>query len=142
MANRLFETCVFPVAAPGLVPQPGRISRAALDRVTLFGIVHTPDLWPQYLRGVGLAGHEPRRLQFFDNVQLMYEAAANGLGIALAPVQLAQAHLASGRLVRPFSDPPVALEQSYYLVYRRDRADRPALRALRKALVGDGARMP
>ena len=111
--------------------------------MTLLGITQTPDLWPQYLEGIGLPGYEARRQRTFDNAQLMYEAAANGLGLALAPQQLIEAQLASGRLVRPFADPPVALWQTYYLVYRKDRGDQPTLRALRRALLRDGrVRMP
>ena len=33
---------------------------------------------------------------------------------------------------------PVALRQSYYLVYRKDRRDQPVLRMLRKVLAEDG----
>ncbi|HEY2873486.1 MAG TPA: LysR substrate-binding domain-containing protein, partial [Reyranella sp.] len=71
----------------------------------------------------------------FDNAQVMYEAVANGLGIALAADELVGGQLASGRLVKPFSNEPVALRQSYYLVYRKERVP-PALRALRAALLG------
>jgi LysR family glycine cleavage system transcriptional activator len=111
------------------------VTPAALDRTVLLGIVQTPDLWPQYLHGVGLADYRPRRQRSFDNVQVMYEAAANGLGIALATDELAGGQLASGRLVKPFSNEPVALRQSYHLVYRKERQS-PALRALRAALLG------
>jgi LysR family glycine cleavage system transcriptional activator len=110
------------------------VTPAALDRTVLFGIVQTPDLWPQYLNGVGLGDYRPRRQRNFDNVQVMYEAAANGLGLALAADELAGVPLASGRLVKPFSNEPVALRQSYYLVYRKERQS-PALRALRAALL-------
>ena len=48
----------------------------------------------------------------------------------------------SGRLVEPFSDPPVALKHSYHLVYTSDRRDQPALRALRHALAEDGEGLP
>jgi LysR family glycine cleavage system transcriptional activator len=134
-ADRLFATRVFPVAAPSLLRGSRPVTPAALDRAVLFGIVQTPDLWPQYLQGVGLGDYRPRRRRSFDNVQVMYEAAANGLGIALATDELAGTHLASGRLVKPFSNEPVALRQSYYLVYRKERVQ-PALRALRAALLG------
>jgi DNA-binding transcriptional LysR family regulator len=60
---------------------------------------------------------------------------ANGLGLALGARELVGGQLKSGRLVAPFSNPPVAIRQSYYLVYARDRRDQPALRALRRALV-------
>jgi len=138
-ADRLFRTQVFAVAAPGLLRSGRPIAPAALDRVVLFDIVQAPDLWAQYLEGVGLAGYRPRKRRSFDNVQVMYEAAANGLGIALATDELAGGLLASGRLVRPFNNEPVPLRQSYYLVYRKERRERPALRALRAALLGHGA---
>ena len=135
-ADRLFRSHVFPVAAPRLLRGGRPIAPAALDRVVLFDIVQAPDLWEQYLKGVGLAAYRPRRRRRFDNVQVMYEAVANGLGIALASDELAGGLLAAGRLARPFADAPVALRQSYYLVYRKERRERPALRALRAALLG------
>ena len=138
-ADRLFRAQVSPVSAPGLLRGGRPISPAALDRVVLFDIVQTPDLWAQYLKGVGLAGYQPRQRRSFDNVQVMYAAAANGLGLALASDELAGGLLAAGRLVKPFRNDPVALRQSYYLVCRKERRERPALRALRAALLGHGA---
>jgi LysR family glycine cleavage system transcriptional activator len=137
-ADRLFRTQVFPVAAPGLLRASRPIAPAALDRTVLFDIVQAPDLWAQYLQGVGLAGYRPRQRRSFDNAQVMYEAVANGLGIALAGDALVGGQLASGRLVKPFRNDPVPLRQSYYLVYRKERRERPALRALRSALLGRG----
>ena len=138
-ADRLFRTQAFPVAAPGLLRGGRPISAAALDRTVLLDIVQAPDLWSQYLQGVGLAGYRPRQRQSFDNVQVMYAAAANGLGITLALDELVGGQLAAGRLVKPFTEDPVPLRQSYYLVYRRERREQPALRALRAALLGRGA---
>ena len=135
VADRLFTTRVFPVTAPRLLRSGRPVAPAMLDRAVLFDIVQAPDLWSQYLHAVGLGSYRPRRRRGFDNVQVMYEAAANGLGIALAADELAGGHLASGRLVKPFSNEPVALRQSYYLVYRKERVQ-PALRALRAALLG------
>lgn len=135
-ADRLFTTRVFPVASPTLLRGNRPIAPAALDRTVLFDIVQAPDLWAQYLQGVGLGGYRPRQRRSFDNVQVMFEAVANGLGIALAADELVGGHLAAGRLVKPFSDEPVALRQSYYLVYRKERREQPALRALRAALLG------
>jgi len=135
-ADRLFRNQVFPVAAPGLLRAGRPVAPAALDRTVLFDIVQAPDLWSQYLQGVGLAGYRPRQRRSFDNAQVMYEAVANGLGIALAADELVGGQLASGRLVKPFRDDPVALRQSYYFVYRKERRERPALRALRAALLG------
>ncbi len=136
IAERLFETAVYPVVAPGTLACGGGVSRAALDKIVLFSISQAPDLWPQYLAGVGLRGYQPRRQQVFDNAQVMFEAVASGLGLALASDELVHAQLSSGRLVKPFSNPPVPLEQSYYLVCRKDCRNEPSLRALRTALIG------
>jgi LysR family transcriptional regulator, glycine cleavage system transcriptional activator len=133
-ADRLFRTEVFPFAAPALMRGRRAVSAGALDRTVLFDIVQAPDLWPQYLRAVGLGAYQPRQRRGFDNAQVMYEAVANGLGMALAAEELVGRQLATGRLVKPFTDDPVPLKQSYYLVYRRERRDQPALRALRRAL--------
>jgi LysR family glycine cleavage system transcriptional activator len=50
---------------PGRRAGPARagraISAAALDRTVLFDIVQAPDLWSQYLQGVGLTGYPTQR---------------------------------------------------------------------------------
>jgi LysR family glycine cleavage system transcriptional activator len=140
LAERLFPVRLFPVAARGLLPAGKPISAAALDKTTLLDIAQAPDLWPQYLAGVGLAGYRPRHSQTFDNAQVMFAAVANGLGLALGARELVEGQLTSGRLVAPFGNKPVAIRQSYYLVYTRERQDQPALKALRRALLDEKTR--
>lgn len=135
-AERLFETRGVAVASPRYWRCGEPVSAAALEQATLLGIVHMPDLWPQYLAGLGLRNWRPRRMQTFDNLQVMHEAAANGLGLALTTPELVQAAFSTGRLAPAFSNAPVVLRQSYYFVCRKDRRDEPALRALRGALLG------
>jgi LysR family transcriptional regulator, glycine cleavage system transcriptional activator len=139
VAERLFEVRVFPVGAPGLLPQGGLVCAAALDQMDLLDIVQAPDLWAQYLAAVGLPRYWPRHTQTFDNAQVMYEAAAHGQGLALAPKELVESQLGSGRLIQPFANAPVLLRQSYYLVYRRAPRQLPALQVLRRALGIDRA---
>jgi DNA-binding transcriptional LysR family regulator len=140
VAERLFEVRVFPVAAPGLLPPGDLVSVAALDQTDLLDIVQAPDLWGQYLAAVGLRGY-PRHTQTFDNAQVMYEAAANGQGLALAPKQLVEGQVASGRLIQLFANAPVLICESYYLVYRKKTPrEQPALQVLRSALGIDSAR--
>jgi LysR family transcriptional regulator, glycine cleavage system transcriptional activator len=133
-SERLFETRGFAVASPTHWPCGEPVSAAALHRTTLLGVAQTPDLWPQYLLGLGLGGYRPCRVQTYDNVQVMHEAAANGLGLALTVRQLVEGQLAAGRLAPAFSNPPVPLRQAYYFVCRKDRLMEPTLRALRAVL--------
>lgn len=133
-AERLFETQGFAVASPSHWRCGEPASAAVLEQATFLEVVHVPDLWPQYLAGLGFRGHQPRRRHAFDNLQVLHEAAANGLGLALTTRELVESHLTTGRLAPAFSNAPVTLRQSYYFVCREDRRDEPALRALRSAL--------
>lgn len=134
-AERLFETKGFAVASPNHWRCGEPASAEALEQATFLGVVHMPDLWQQYLAGLGFPGYQPRQTQTFDNLQVLHEAAANGLGIALTTRELVEAHLTTGRLAPAFSNAAVTLRQSYYFVCRKDRRDEPALRALRSALL-------
>jgi LysR family glycine cleavage system transcriptional activator len=136
-ADRLLTLAFFPVAAPGTLTAQSQASAAALDRATLLAVARAPQLWPQWFSGAGLKGYRPRRTQIFDSAAMMYQAAINGVGIALGDATLIEDHLAAGRLIKVFSNPPVRPRESYYLVYRRALRDRPILRALRRALVDD-----
>ena len=57
----------------------------------------------------------------FDNLQLVYEAAANGLGIAIGLDPLVRPYLDNGRLVRLWPG-GVRLSRSFHLVRRARRA--------------------
>lgn len=133
-AERLFETQGFAVASPNHWRCGEPASLAKLEQATFLEVIHMPDLWPQYLAGLGFRGYLPRQRHTFDNMQVMQEAAANGLGLALTIRELVEPHLTTGRLAPAFSDAPVTLRQSYYFVCRKDRRNEPALRALRSAL--------
>jgi LysR family glycine cleavage system transcriptional activator len=58
------------------------------------------------------------------------QAAVDGLGIAIGYLELAEADLAAGRLIRPF-DLRVRHSFSYYLVYPAARRNEPDLAAFR-----------
>lgn len=73
--------------------------------------------------------------------QLALEAAISGQGVALAPAILVVDDLRAGRLVQPFE---VAVQDpfSFWLLYRRDRAEETKIRAFAKwiAAEAEGAR--
>ena len=68
-----------------------------------------------------------------NDIAVIKQAALNGVGIAFMPEDVAQAHLASGELVRVLSDwtPPVP---GYYLYYPSRRHHSPAFSLLVDAL--------
>ena len=75
---------------------------AALLGEPLLHTVSRPQAWPQW---AGAQGLEPARLQQgqgFEHLYYLLEAAAAGLGVAIAPQQLVADDLAAGRLLAPW----------------------------------------
>jgi LysR family glycine cleavage system transcriptional activator len=127
---------LFPVCRPGLV-RGGRPHE--LLRHTLLYDDDAHDDWPRWLEAAGVAvGRRPRAMIFSD-ASMMLQAAAGGLGVALARGVLVAAELRAGRLVQPY---PLTIPAvfSYYLVCLPARAQEPKLRAFREWVVAEIAR--
>ena len=97
--------------------RPGR--PRDLSRHTLIGSHHQPDFWPEWFRLSGLA-FTGERYTSFDNLQLVYEAAVSGMGIAIGLDPVVRPYLDSGRLARLWPE-AVTLSRSFHLVHRPDR---------------------
>jgi LysR family glycine cleavage system transcriptional activator len=139
VCERLLDVEVAPVCAPGLTQPSRKATAEALDRFTILSVVPVLGLWDDWFKAVGLCGYRPRRVKSFDNVQVLYEAAAAGMGLALGGTHLVDPYLASGRLVKAFDAPAVTAKSGWYLVYRpRDRGW-PPLRALSDLLFDEAA---
>ena len=72
---------------------------------------------------------EPDAGHRFEDLSLLYHAAANGLGVALARASLARPLLDGGALV-PLFDTVADSPYAYYFVYERSVLDRPEVVAL------------
>jgi LysR family transcriptional regulator, glycine cleavage system transcriptional activator len=123
----LLPVDAYPVASPEYLANK-RPLRAPVDlqNHTLIGSLHQPDFWPEWFRGVDLDSGQSN-YRNFDNLQLVYEAAAGKLGIAIGLDPVVQPYLVSGRLVR-VCQTDVRLSRSFYLVRRLP--DRTSARAL------------
>ena len=116
---------VVPVAAPSLLeryppPQvPADLARVPIlyDAPTEHDASGTD--WASWLEQVGCPDVAFRPGPRFSQADLVIEAAARGLGVALARVSLAAEHLASGRLVR-LNLQAVPTSYSYHLVWRAE----------------------
>lgn len=110
----------YPVASPAFVAANRLAKPEELGRHTLIGSNHQPDFWPEWFRLSGLAP-AGGPYESFDNLQLVYEAAANGLGVAIGLDPLVRPYLDNGRLVRLWPG-GVRLSRSFHLVRRARRA--------------------
>lgn len=123
----LMTETVLPVCAPALVlgvhpiRSPGDlVHHPLLHDVAGDDDPSRPD-WAMWLKARKVRHPDPRRGSRFNQSSLLIEAAIAGRGVALAKRSLAQADLASGRLVAPFPDGSEAVGFAYHVVLPRER---------------------
>ncbi len=125
---------VTPVMSPQL-PLP-------TDPAELLGypLVHQRDRqgWQQWLANAGVDTPDPQFGTVIDDANLVLQTALNGQGVVLGILPFVEDDIREGRLVRPFDlaiDPGLA----YYLIYAKQRLDKPAVRAVRDWLLAQKA---
>ncbi len=90
--------------------------------------------WSDWFKLAGISGVDEAAGPHFSDSGLVYAAALDGLGVALASKPLVASALAQGRLVAPF-DLVVAHSFAYYLVVPEATATRPEVQAFRTWLL-------
>lgn len=135
-SDRLLEEQVYPVCSPALLQgkKPLRTPRDLAHHVLLHADSHED--WLQWLVSERIEGVDAKRGPMFTDSSMLLEAAISGQGVALGRSVLAEAELASGRLVRPFAQSQPA-GQAYYLVCPEIAADRPKIRAFREWILAE-----
>lgn len=125
-----------PVCAPVLLQ--GRKALKTPDDLRhhkLLSLMQPRGLWRRWLAEAGVADFKLLGGSRFDSVQMLYEAAANGLGVGIAFDALADPFLRDGRLMTPFEH-VMEIPYAYYLLYRRRDANDKTLSAFRRWLKG------
>jgi DNA-binding transcriptional LysR family regulator len=79
----------------------GRPAAALLDEPLLY-TASRPQAWPQWAQTQGLEPQRLRLAQSFEHLYYLLEAAAAGLGVAIAPQPLVADDLQAGRLIAPW----------------------------------------
>jgi LysR family glycine cleavage system transcriptional activator len=132
------------VCSPALLAGPVPLRTPAdLASHTLLHIDYQRDQWEIWLTAAGLAPplaqELARRGMTFDQVFMSVQAAADGLGVALAQRPYVAADIAAGRLVAPF-DVMLPSDAGFYVVSPQATADAPEIAAFRGWAVAEAAR--
>ena len=133
-SRRLLDADAMVVGAPGLAGA----SIEALGRRRQLEMFYPPDLWRYWLDAIGEAGLAGGERIYFDSSQVMYEAAARGLGIAIGIAPLVDPFLASGRLVQ-LHDGVVRLAGGHYVVALPAMMHEPPVRAFWRWILDERA---
>lgn len=117
ISRRLVDIELLPVCSPQLLTGPNAITTPRdLARHTLLQSTARPDYWGRWLDANGVGDIDPTHGLTFENVALAYQAALQGLGVAMGQFALVKDDLAAGRLVAPF-DRRLLIDSAFYLVY-------------------------
>jgi LysR family transcriptional regulator, glycine cleavage system transcriptional activator len=135
----LMREMVFPVCSPDLLGGQKKVTAEFLNNVNL---LHDDSAdqnealpgWKMWLRAAAIDDVDWRKGPRFNQTVLAIEAAAAGLGVALAPAALVDGDLASGRLVR-LAAAELSEPFAYYLVYPTAKAERASVKAFRAWLL-------
>jgi LysR family transcriptional regulator, glycine cleavage system transcriptional activator len=131
---KLFEEWCFPIASPALAKELGQ---GAPERMLQAPLIHYSDAsaWRAWFQAYGLDYHPRPQDRRFEDYNLVLDAAACGLGIALARPPLARAAIDAGRLVQV--DHRTALNPVAYWMDRPATAPRNAAAALARRIAAE-----
>jgi LysR family glycine cleavage system transcriptional activator len=132
---QLFEEHCFPVGSPGLA---ARIGTGQPERLLNHPLINDSDAsaWRAWFGTHGIDYRPRPEDRRFEDYNLVLDAAACGLGIALARPPLTIAQLASGRIV-PVDERRVLNPVSYWLDRPEGISPRPAAADLARRIAGE-----
>lgn len=135
-AELLFDEWLVPVASPQLLERHAKVPAAQrLQRLPLLG--DPSGRWEDWFAASG--GTAPERYTaHFDDTETLHQAAAEGLGVALARLTLAEPLLRAGRLVT-LGRRRLPAGFGHYLVYPERSLAHPAFPTVREWLLRQAA---
>lgn len=134
-AERIMTERLVPVCAPALRE---RLADTGPASVPLIHVMRVSEEWAFWAQAAGRPPPDPMRGLRFDTLQMAFDAAAQGLGVAMGRRPLVDMELQSGRLVVAW-EPEIASTTSYWLVGLQRRADEPDMQAFRAWLLAQCA---
>ena len=144
LADRLFGDVIEPVCSPRYLAEQGidpDHPEALLGRRLLVSHYRSSD-WDDWLAGAGLEAQAgaAERMRFGSSV-LAWQAALDGLGLAIGQAGMLTQELAQGTLVRPFRR-PLTRAKAHYLLRPERAQTSPQAAAFRDWLLGALPRTP
>ena len=137
-ATRFLDEADTIIASPSLLARVPLRTFEDLRAHTFLATETRPGDWADWLDAAGLGLVAGTRQMRFDHFFVTLQAAADGLGIAVAPFPVLDADVANGRFAMPF--PKIRVARSGYVVLVPADVDKTrALRGFVAWLVGEGA---
>lgn len=136
-AEHLMDEFLVPVSAPALKESWRDVTD--LSELPLIHVTSTSQDWLAWAEAAGAGPVDCDHGLKVDTIQMAFDAAASGLGIAIGRRPLVDPELQSGVLV-PFFPTTIKSPVGYWLVGPQETMDRPEIRSFRNWLLGEVAR--
>lgn len=125
---------IFPAATPDFINQHRLFAPADLEHCTMLRSPLEP--WKPWFMAAGLPWSEPVEGPHFGDFAMMYQAAREGMGVALVRAALLE-HFDPGAKLIPVTHIRATPAYGYYIVYREDAAEPKSKHLLLEWLVQD-----
>jgi LysR family glycine cleavage system transcriptional activator len=135
----LLSTKLIPVCSTALLDEAnGPLGLDLLRRATLLHSLARPDDWRHWAAANSLDLNVDRGIRF-ESSSLAYEAAINGMGIAMGQIAMVMSDLQSGRLVAPYNQ--IACDGTgIFLTVRPEFSNDPCFFEFRDWIIEETAR--
>lgn len=127
IADKLVAEELVPVCAPSIRERVQGL--ADIEQAPLIHVTRTSEDWATWAAETGRVVPDAARGLRFDTIQMAFQAASRGLGVAMGRKPLVNEELASGDLVEVWEAVPS--KTAYWLVGAESRADDPRIAAFR-----------
>jgi LysR family transcriptional regulator, glycine cleavage system transcriptional activator len=139
IAQRLFADVIAPVCSPLLLSKGERLRDVTdLRRFILLHSRYRPDDWSEWLAHADVDFRLESSLVFGSSI-LTYQAAKEGIGIAMGQLRLLEADLVSGALMRPL-DGAMERTSGYFLLHSKRALHDERVTRLRDWIVEEAKR--
>jgi LysR family glycine cleavage system transcriptional activator len=136
-AYRLVSNILVPVCSPALLKSGPKLKKPAdLRHHNLLHSIARIDDWKTWLESVGAQDKVDSGSGLtYQTSAMVYSAAVEGHGVAMAQLFLVEEDLQSGKLVRPFPDAVDMGDYTYYLLTPIDRKESSPMKQFRTWLL-------
>ena len=140
----LFAFDLIPVCSPELLERMGGLRR--VEELKNFTLLHSnydeldpgwPD-WSMWLKVVGAEDVDAEHGIYFNQSDLLFQAALDGQGVALLANVMAEPEIAAGRLLQPF-ETRLPVKMNYHLVTSPRKAGIAKVAAFREWILNESA---
>lgn len=135
MAEKLMDLRITPVCSPEFQQQHQMQSLEDIRGKTLINLPMEPNPWQRLAEETGIAPLPAHQEITLDNYLSNLTAAEQNLGLALGLLPMAFPMLQKHRLIAPF-DVHFSIDESYWVVYRPQDAQRPEVQKFKHWLIG------